>query len=121
MLTIANQVRFLDTGSNVITDKEQKRVWFSRLWLSIRRKQSKRKPPADPGGLAPPVTPAALADIQCEFNDFYTTTITVYKVKIAVYLDKYFAFNENLSEQLKADVTKARRSIYWSCNCSHFL
>ena len=71
VLTIANQVRFLDTGSNVITDKEQKRVWFSRLWLSIRRKQSKRKPsPADPGGLAPPVTPAALADIQCEFNDF---------------------------------------------------
>ena len=77
VLTNANQVRFLDTGSNVITDKEQKRVWFSRLWLSIRRKQSKRKTPADTGGLAPPVTPSALADIQCECNDFYTTTITV--------------------------------------------
>jgi len=32
-------------GSNgVVQGKEKKRVWFSRIWLSIRRKEGRRRP-----------------------------------------------------------------------------
>jgi len=37
-------VRFKDTSaSSVVLNKEKKRVWFSRFWFSLRRKQNKRK------------------------------------------------------------------------------
>ena len=69
------KVRFLDSsqgtesgaGGGVVNDKEQKRVWFSRLWFSIRRKQNKRKSSADNNGINPVVTPSTLVDIQCKF------------------------------------------------------
>merc|ERR1719350_469998 len=71
------KVRFLDSsqgtepggvGGGVVNDKEQKRVWFSRLWFSIRRKQNKRKSSADNNGINPVVTPSTLVDIQCLLN-----------------------------------------------------
>jgi len=67
------KVRFLDSSQGtepggVVNDKEQKRVWFSRLWFSIRRKQNKRKSSADNNGINPVVTPSTLADIQCLLN-----------------------------------------------------
>ena len=82
------KVRFLDTsgdnsggsgGGGVVNDKEQKRVWFSRLWFSIRRKQNKRKGSStDTNGITNPVTSSALADIQCKFYQdgviFYSVT-----------------------------------------------
>ena len=38
------RVRFKDTSaSSVVLNKEKKRVWFSRFWFSLRRKQNKRK------------------------------------------------------------------------------
>ena len=38
------RVRFKDTsGSSVVLNKEKKRVWFSRFWFSVRRRQNKRK------------------------------------------------------------------------------
>jgi len=38
------RVRFKDnSGSSVILNKEKKRVWFSRFWFSVRRRQNKRK------------------------------------------------------------------------------
>lgn len=59
------KVRFLDNSgagaSSVVNDKEQKRVWFSRLWFSIRRKQNKRKS----GQETSSGDPSALVDIQC--------------------------------------------------------
>ena len=60
------KVRFLDnSGANsVVNDKEQKRVWFSRLWFSIRRKQNKRKSGQE---MTSPGAPSALVDIQCEY------------------------------------------------------
>ena len=70
------KVRFLDSSQGtesaagaggVVNDKEQKRVWFSRLWFSIRRKQNKRKSSADNNGINPVVTPTTLVDIQCKF------------------------------------------------------
>ena len=69
------KVRFLDSSQGtesgaaggVVNDKEQKRVWFSRLWFSIRRKQNKRKSSADNNGINPVVTPSTLVDIQCKF------------------------------------------------------
>ena len=74
------KVRFLDTsgdkggssgGGGVVNDKEQKRVWFSRLWFSIRRKQNKKKGSAtDTNGISNPATSSALADIQCKLRNF---------------------------------------------------
>ena len=65
------KVRFLDNsrsggqaGSSVVNDKEQKRVWFSRLWFSIRRKQNKRKSVQE---MTSPDAPSALVEIQCKF------------------------------------------------------
>ena len=64
------KVRFLDNsrtgapgGSSVVNDKEQKRVWFSRLWFSIRRKQNKRKSVQE---MTSPDAPSALLEIQCK-------------------------------------------------------
>jgi len=68
------KVRFLETGAggsgaNVVNDKEQKRVWFSRLWFSIRRKQNKRKSSSDnSGSITTTVSPSTLVDIQCLLN-----------------------------------------------------
>merc|ERR1711994_858922 len=63
------KVRFLDNsrtgapgGSSVVNDKEQKRVWFSRLWFPIRRKQNKRKSVQE---MTSPDAPSALVEIQC--------------------------------------------------------
>ena len=70
------KVRFLDSsqggepGGGVVNDKEQKRVWFSRLWFSIRRKQNKRKSSADNNGINPVVTPSTLVDIQCKLLNY---------------------------------------------------
>ena len=65
------KVRFLENsrtgaqgGSSVVNDKEQKRVWFSRLWFSIRRKQNKRKSGQE---MTSPDGPSALVEIQCKF------------------------------------------------------
>lgn len=60
------KVRFLENSGNssVVNDKEQKRVWFSRLWFSIRRKQHKRKSGQE---MTSTGSPSALVDIQCEY------------------------------------------------------
>ena len=85
------KVRFLDSSQatepgGVVNDKEQKRVWFSRLWFSIRRKQNKRKSSADNNGLNPVVTPSTLADIQCKFysaaNLFLGTYFLISSVRV---------------------------------------
>ena len=35
------------SSSGVVQGKEKKRVWFSRIWLSIRRKEGRRRPPPE--------------------------------------------------------------------------
>ena len=38
------RVRFKDTsGSSVVLNKEKKRVWFSRFWFSVRRRQTTKR------------------------------------------------------------------------------
>jgi hypothetical protein len=34
-------------GGGVVQGKEKKRVWFSRIWLSIRRKEGRRRAPPE--------------------------------------------------------------------------
>ena len=64
------KVRFLEgsPGGSPVNDKEQKRVWFSRLWFSIRRKQNKRKSPTENNDLTTSVSPKTLVDLQCKFS-----------------------------------------------------